>query len=117
MRKHSLLGGLTPAQHLSPCGREPARVAQRRPREHRRTNEVRFSEGTVSARIGVQASFDRGTGRDFGGLGQMSTSDRQIETNTNTPFGFLGPKDFLRLSSLIYSQCGIRMPEAKKIHA
>ncbi len=44
----------------------------------------------------------------------MSTSDRQIETSTYTPFGFLSPKDFLRLSGLIYSQCGIRMPEAKK---
>ena len=44
----------------------------------------------------------------------MSTSDRQIETNTYNTFGFLSPKDFLRLSDLIYSQCGIRMPEAKK---
>jgi len=44
----------------------------------------------------------------------MSTSDRQIETNTHNPFGFLSPKDFLRVSDLIYSQCGIRMPEAKK---
>ncbi len=44
----------------------------------------------------------------------MSTSDRQIETNTYTPYGFLSPTDFLRLSGLIYSQCGIRMPEAKR---
>ena len=44
----------------------------------------------------------------------MSTSDRQIETNTHNPFGFLSPKDYLRVSDLIYSQCGIRMPEAKK---
>ena len=44
----------------------------------------------------------------------MSTSDRQIEMNTYAQFGFLSPKDFLRLSGLIYSECGIRMPEAKR---
>ena len=44
----------------------------------------------------------------------MGTSDRQITTNFSTPFGFLSPKDFLRLSALIDRECGIRMPEAKK---
>ena len=50
----------------------------------------------------------------MGGLEQMSISDRQIPTNTNTPFGFLSPRDFLRLGALIDRECGIRMPEAKK---
>jgi len=44
----------------------------------------------------------------------MGTSDRQITTNFSSPFGFLSPKDFLRLAALIDRECGIRMPEAKK---